>query len=324
MKLDPDLQAIADAMAAKAPAEPILDPAALRRAVEAGPSLGRTTPVARAQDLTLPGPAGPLRARLYAPTSLPAPLLVFLHGGGFVMCSIDTHDNLCRALAAEAGHAILSVDYRLAPEHRFPAALDDAVAAAIWAAANTEALGCRPGPIAIGGDSAGGDLAVGAAMALRDRGVGLSHLLLIYPALDPACAGPSYAEHPRTPFLDADTMRWFWSLYLAAEGDYVDPRAAPLRADLTGLPPTTLISAEHDPINSDGEAFLKALAAAGGRFEARRFAGPSHGFASLVGLVEKADAAATFAAARLRHSAPPQIGRSGVAALTACDPPPRG
>lgn len=298
MRYDPDFQAIAEAMAAAAPAEPPTpDAQTMRAAVEAGGLPGPTIPLPRVEELTIPGPEGPLRARLYAPSAAPGPLLVFLHGGGFIMCSIDTHDRLCRALAAQSGWSILSVDYRLAPEHRFPAAYEDATAAVLWAAGNAAALGCRPGALAVGGDSAGGALAVGAALAAREAGVPLAQLLLIYPALDPHCSGASYAAE--TPFLTGPTMRWFWSQYLAAAGDYDDPRAAPTRAELAGLPATTIVAAAHDPVHDDGVTFASALAAAGVAVERRRFDGVGHGFMNLIGLVQKADAAVAWAAARL-------------------------
>ena len=187
IRLDPDMAAIA---AAAPPFDETIPPALLRAAIEAAPIPALRTELGRVEDVTIPGPAGPLRARLYATDAQVRPLTIFWHGGGWVLCSIETHDALCRALAAASGCAILSVDYRLAPEHKFPAAPDDAVAAMVWAAENASRLGCREGAIALAGDSAGANLAVAASLAAASYGVALSHLLLFYPPLDPAGAGP--------------------------------------------------------------------------------------------------------------------------------------
>jgi len=297
--LDADIAAIA----AAAPSfDETIPPAVLRAAIEAAPIPAVRTELGRVEELSIPGPAGPLRARLYATDAQIRPLIVFWHGGGWVLCSIETHDALCRALAAASGCAILSVDYRLAPEHKFPAAPDDAIATMIWAAENASRLGCRGGAIALAGDSAGANLAVAASLAAASHGVALSHLLLFYPPLDPGGAGPSHTAFAEAPMLSARMMQWFWQLYLRP-GDDMDPRAAPtLAGSLTSLPATTVILAEYDPLRSDGEAFAARLRAAGCTVELRLFTGVCHGFASLFGLVAKAAQAVDYAGARLQDA----------------------
>jgi len=304
LTLDPDMAAIAAAfLAAATPGPP--DLALMRARIAEYPLPTRSLPIARVEDLTIPGPAGPLRARLYAPAA-GAPLIVFFHGGGWVLCSIESHDSLCRALADASGAAVLSMEYRLAPEHRFPAGFEDALAALAWAAAHAAALGCDPARLAVAGDSAGGNLAAAVAAAAPAAGIRLTHQLLIYPALDPAQRGASHARYQTCPILDAPTMAWFWEQYLAAPADRLDPRAAPaLAARLGDFPPTTLVLAEHDPLLDDGQAFAEALTEAGVPTEILRFDGVTHGFLSLFGLVAKAETAIGQIGARLRQALAP-------------------
>jgi acetyl esterase len=300
MQLDPDMAAVAAALAAGGPVDlDTVPPAMMRAAVEAQPMPVRSTPLARVEDLTIPGPAGPMRARLYVPRD-GAPLTVFLHGGGWVLCSIDTHDALCRALAQASGSALLSVDYRLAPEHPFPAAIDDVEAAMVWASAAAPSLGCQAGPIALAGDSAGANLAAAAALAAVERGVSLAHLTLFYPAMDPSCQSDSHKTFAEAPILSSTDMQWFWRQYLSRPADAEDPRASPLRAtDLSHLPSTTIVLAGCDPLRSEGEAFGAALARAKVPVEVRTFEGVCHGFASMVGIIAKTDDALAFAGGRL-------------------------
>ncbi len=301
LSLDPDMAAIAAAfMAAATPGPP--DLALMRARIADYPLPTRSLPISRVEDLAIPGPAGPLRARLYAPAP-GAPLMVFCHGGGWVLCSIESHDSLCRALADASGAAVLSIEYRLAPEHRFPAGFEDAAAALAWAAANAAALGCDPARLAVAGDSAGGNLAAAVAAAAPAAGIRLAHQVLIYPALDPAQRGASHARYHTCPILDAPTMGWFWAQYLAAPADRQDPRAAPgLALRLADFPPTTLVLAEHDPLLDDGLAFADALTAAGVPTEILRFDGVTHGFLSLFGLVAKAETAIGQIGERLRQA----------------------
>lgn len=236
--------------------------------------------VERVEDLTLPGAEGGLPARLYLPAGVPSPVptLLFLHGGGFVIGDIESYDAQCRTLCSAVAAAVLSIEYRLAPEHPFPAAPEDAVAAAAWVLANVDRLGGDPERIAIGGDSAGGNLAAVAAQAMRGRDPGFAAELLLYPATDFGDEDrPSHRENAEGLFLTADDMDWFRSLYIG-DGSIDDPRLSPLRGELAGLPPTVLITADLDPLRDDGEAYGDALEAAGVEVVRRRYDGLVHGF----------------------------------------------
>jgi len=306
MTLDADFAPILAALARR-PQLPVseLDPLQYRATVEAARWPTRQQPLPRIEDFDIAGGAGRIAARLYMPSvAKDLPLVLFFHGGGFVICSLETHDNYCRALAHASGCALLSVDYRRAPEHRFPAAAEDAIAALRWARDHATALGCDPARLAVAGDSAGGNLATVAAL---HAGVSLKHLLLLYPVLDPEEQGESWRRHSQSPFLSAETMRWFWDQYLPDRSHVRDPRAAPLRhAQLGQLPPSTVLSAEVDPLCSEGEAFAAALQQAGVPVESRRYAGMPHGFATMVGMIGKADAALEYAAARLHAALQPE------------------
>ncbi|MBB6465261.1 acetyl esterase [Aminobacter lissarensis] len=304
MALDADIAAIAEIIARR----PRLDLAnvdipALRAAVNAAGWPTERTEMASVEDVSIAGGARAIPARLYKPRGgKRLPLLVFCHGGGFVLCSLETHDNFCRALAKAGDCAVLSIDYRLAPEHKFPAAYEDALAALEWAAANASALGCDPERLALAGDSAGGNLAAAASLhASPDVRRILRHLLLFYPAADPTASGQTYKTFPQTPFLSAEMMRWYWRQYVGQPEELTDPRVALLRsADLAKLPQTTVAMAEFDPLRSEVESFCMALAEAGVDVEARRYDGVSHGFASMVGLIGKARQAIDHGGARLR------------------------
>ncbi len=303
-RLDPDMAQI---VAAAPPTDvTTLAPALARAGVEAMPMPVRSVPLGRVEDLMIPGAAGPLRARLYAKDNTPRPLVVYWHGGGWVLCSLETHDGLCRALADASECAVLSVEYRLAPEHHFPAAADDARAALAWAVGNAARLGCRPGPLAVAGDSAGGNLAASVAIAAHEMGISplVAHMLLFYPALDPQGQGESHKQFADAPILSEAAMHWFWGHYLGPNPAHKDdPRAAPLKApDMKVFPPATIVLAECDPLRSDGEALGNALRAAGVAAETRVFEGVCHGFASMVGMVAKAGQAVEYGAARLRQA----------------------
>jgi len=302
MAYDADMQTIIDAIERR-PALDLstLDPARYRAMVENAAWPTRHTVLAQVEDIVIPNASGNIHARLYKPrTDRVLPLTVFAHGGGFVICSVNTHDNFCRALAAKADCAVLSVDYRLAPEHRFPAAFDDVVTALRWAYRNAASLACDPQKIAIAGDSAGGNLAAAAAL---HGAVPVRHQLLFYPAVDPRADSDTYRSCADTALLRADTMRWFWAQYVR-EDDRDDPRVALLNCaeELSGAPATTIIAAEYDPLLAEGEQFAEALRNAGVDVELRRYDGVSHGFASLIGLIGKADAALDFAVSRLRQA----------------------
>ncbi len=265
---------------------------------------GPTIPVAAADDLTVDGGDGPLPARLYRPggadeptrtwqaTDERLPLLVFLHGGGFVLGDLDSHDAVCRVFCRHAGILVLSVGYRLAPEHRFPAAVDDALAAFGWAVDNAERLGADPRRIAVGGDSAGGNLA--AIIAQHDAASGRGALalqLLLYPVVDFVDRTASRELFGRGFFLESDTMDWFEQHYLPPAGerpadfDPADRRLSPLRtADLTGLAPALVVTAGFDPLRDEGEAYAARLAEAGVPTLARRMPDLIHGFANTLGV----------------------------------------
>lgn len=303
MPLDADAAAVLNAIKEAGMPEPMSMPAAQFRALskEAAVKIP-PTPLKRTEELTVDGAAGSLKARLYADREgAERPLLVYFHGGGWVICDLDSHDETCRRLAKESGWTVLSIDYRLAPEAKYPAAFEDCYAATVWAARNAAALGADPARIAVGGDSAGGNLAAAVALAARDRsGPKLIHQLLIYPVTDHAFETESYKVNGEEYFLTTAMMRWFWDQYLAGPADGEAPYASPLRAkDLSGLPPATVATAEFDPLRDEGEALAARLRAANPKSELKRFAGVFHGFASFFGMVAKADECIRYLAGRL-------------------------
>ncbi|MGD2132735.1 MAG: alpha/beta hydrolase [Maricaulaceae bacterium] len=266
------------------------------------------------RDLTIPGPADPIPARLYPPAdpkrdaepgSAPAPhgLLVYFHGGGFVLGSIESHDSLCRQLADASGAAVLSVDYRLAPEHPFPAGLDDALAATRWAGENMTALGVEAGGLAVGGDSAGGNLAAVAAHILRDEGgPKIAFQLLIYPGTDSDADTASRRDFAEGYYLERSTIEWFHAQYLQNGEDVLDPRISPLRApDLAGLPPTYLVTAGFDPLRDEGAAYARALKTAGVAVQYVDYPGEIHGFFNMTAAIAEASAAVDAAGDALRR-----------------------
>lgn len=306
MLLAPQAQAIADQFARlPRPDLDTLNAADYRAGLTAFAALAPTLDAGiHTEDIALDGPAGPIVARVYQPGGdAPRPLVVFFHGGGFVSCGLDTHDGLCSGLAARAGAIVVSIDYRLAPEHPFPAAVDDAVAALRAVHRNAAALGGDPARIAVAGDSAGGTLATVSARLVRSAGMRLAHQLLLYPVTDSACDTASHREHANAPILDSGLMRWFWRQYLQDADHGRDPRASPLHAaDLAAMPPATVITAGVDPLRDEGEAYALALVAAGVPVTLRRWPGQFHGFASLIGQLDAADEALAFGAAQLRDA----------------------
>jgi acetyl esterase len=250
---------------------------------------GRPVPVGSVEDLELPGEAGPLRARHYSPHELggPHPLLVYYHGGGFTYGDLETHDGTCRLLCRHAGAHVLAIDYRLAPEHPFPAAVHDARAALAWACANAAGLGADPGRVGVSGDSAGGNLAaVVAQLAARDGGPTPVLQLLIYPATDFTRRRRSRELFGEGFLLTNDEMNWFETNYLGeARTHAADPRASPLLAeDLSGLAPAFVVTAAFDPLRDEGEEYAQALRAAGTPAAVRRFPGLIHAFVAAAGV----------------------------------------
>ena len=235
--------------------------------------------VASTEDRTVPGAAGEIKARVYRPEGEgPLPTVVFFHGGGWVIGDLDTHDNMARHICRGSGAVVVAVDYRLAPEHPFPAAADDAVAAARWVAGHLDDFGAD-GRLAVAGDSAGGNLAAVVTQVLRDDGTTLIGQFLIYPAVDAEGEYTSRLENATGYFLEKDTMDWFYGHYAADRGDAQDPRLSPLHhGDLTGLPPAVIVTAEYDPLRDEGEAYGEALRAAGVKAQVHRYDGMIHGF----------------------------------------------
>jgi acetyl esterase len=237
--------------------------------------------VADVKDRAIPGPAGDIPVRIYTPSGdLPHGVLVYFHGGGWVIGDIETVDRPCRQIANAAGVTVVSVDYRLAPEHVQPAAFDDCYAATAWVAEHAEELGVDASRLAVGGDSAGGHLAAAVSLAARDRGgPAIAFQLLIYPVVDFDWTSPSITDNGEGYLLGRATMQWFWAHYLGATDPADDPYAFPLRApDLSGLPPAFVATAEFDPLRDEGEAYARRLREAGNDVTAQRYDGMIHGF----------------------------------------------
>jgi acetyl esterase len=305
VSLDLDARAYLDRAAASGvPPNHELPVAEARRLTEeAAPGLfGPTDPVGSVADLTFPGPGGPLPVRVYEPSGeRPFPVLVYLHGGGWVVGSVDTHDGVCRALAARTPCLVLSVGYRLAPEHRFPAALDDAWAVTAWAGEHAASFGGDAARVAVGGDSAGGNLAAVVALRARDRGLSLAAQLLVYPVVSRACDTPSYTECSEGYGLSAAAMEWYWEQYLGPDGDGDSDEASPLWSpSLAGVAPALVVTAEYDPLRDEGEAYAARLAAEGVPVRLSRYDGLVHGFVRMPAVIRRANAALDEAASALR------------------------
>ena len=253
---------------------------------------GALEEVARVQDVDLDGVPG----RVYEPTGADAGALVWLHGGGWAIGSLESHDPLCRALAARSGCTVVAVDYRLAPEHPHPAALEDAWTATKWAVREL-------GPVAVGGDSAGGHLAAVVALRARDRGVPLRLQALVVPVTDYAFETASYVENGTGCGLERTTMEWFWGLYVPDRADAADLEVSPLRApDVAATAPALVVTAEYDPLRDEGEAYAAKLRDAGVDVEHRRAAGMVHGFLRMPGVIDRANEEIDRVAARLREA----------------------
>ncbi|NBE50199.1 alpha/beta hydrolase [Streptomyces boluensis] len=260
----------------------------------------------RVEHLTLPARSGELRARLYLPDGPPEsgrqrPALVYLHGGGFALGTLDGVDEVCRAIAARSGWAVFSLEYRLAPENPYPAALDDCFDAYAWLCGAAPGFGIDAHMIAVGGDSAGGNLAAALCLMLRDLGLARPvSQVLVYPAVDGAFATPSWTEFADAPLLTSADARWFWEQYIGP-GGAVDHFAAPMRAaSLRDLPPALVLTAAVDPLRDDAEAYAERLRRDGVEVTATRYDGVFHGFFTEVGLFARTDEALTQVARHLR------------------------
>ncbi|MEA2743604.1 MAG: acetyl esterase [Acetobacteraceae bacterium] len=304
MPVDPQIQTLLKLRAAL-PEMHTLSVADARAQMAARDFPGLRKPdVARVINRDMQGPAGSLALRIYTPLGEgPFPLMVFFHGSGFVLCNLDTHDGMCRNLCAGTGCLVVSVDYRLAPEAKFPAAPDDCLAATRWAVANAAALGADPGRTVVAGDSAGGNLAAVTALRVRDEGgPALSGQLLLYPVTDHYDPGaPSMLENAEGFGLTRAGMIWFWDHYLADPSHGADPYASPMRAaDLSRLPPALVVTAEYDPLRDEGEYYAERLRQAGVPVEIKRWDGMNHGFLFWPGVVDRSGLAMDEACAWVR------------------------
>ncbi|MFI9331453.1 alpha/beta hydrolase [Kitasatospora sp. NPDC052868] len=267
---------------------------------------GNPEPVGAVEEHRIPGPGGELTMRIYRPAGAAGrlPALLYLFGGGWTLGSPDTSDAICRSLTNAVGCVTASVGYRLAPEHPFPAAVHDCRAAARWLAEQADTLGIDPARLAVGGDSAGGNLTAALTLIARDEGgPALRHQLLVYPNTDHGADTASLREHDDPALFNRRSVAWYWGHYLADPADGDHPHASPLRAaDLSGLPPATVITAEYDPLRDEGEQYAEALRAAGVPVEARRYAGMPHGFFAMAGVLDAGGEAHEYAAQRLREA----------------------
>jgi acetyl esterase len=264
---------------------------------------GQRIPVAEVSEREIPGPGGPLRLRIYQPDAPgPWPVLVYFFGGGWSLGTLDTSDDVCRRLTNAIGCLTVSVSYRLAPENKFPAAVEDCYAGAAWVAEHAAELGADGARIAVGGDSSGGNLTIAVTLLARQRGgPHLAHQLLVYPNTEYGSDTPSMRECQDEHFFNPHAVKWYWGLYLATPEDGGNPLASPLREkDLSGLPPATLITAEFDPLRDEGESYAARLAEAGVPVDTKRFDGVPHAFFTMTGFVDAAGEAVDYAAARLR------------------------
>jgi acetyl esterase len=282
MTLDPQAAAYLDRLRELAPPPHWeIGPAAARRRMDqdAAALFGDAEPVGSVEEDEADG----VPVRVYRPEEGGDPGLVWFHGGGWVLGSLDSHDRLCRALAARSGCSVVSVAYRLAPEHPYPAAIEDSWTATLWASRSFAGL-------AVGGDSAGGHLAAVVAVRARDHGLPLAVQALAYPNTDASCDTPSFREHAGIPNLTAEAARWFWNQFCPAERRG-EPEASILRApDLAGVAPALVLTAEYDVLRDEGEAYARRLAEAGVPVTLHRYDGQIHGFLRLPAVIERARA----------------------------------
>jgi acetyl esterase len=305
MALDPQARAVLEQMAGAG--GPPINELSVNEARQASAALaamqGFPEPVGSVEDRTLLGPGGDIPVRIYVPCGNgPFPVLLYFHGGGWVIGDIESSDGLCRILANAVGCIVVSVDYRLAPEHPFPAAADDAYHATLWAATNASSFGGDPSRIAVCGDSAGGNLAAVVTQIARDGGnPAICFQLLIYPVIDAACDTPSYRENADGYFLTKDAMQWFWNHYVRNDADRNHPYASPLRArNLAGLPAALVITAEYDPLRDEGERYAECLRTAGTPVQLTRYDGMIHGFFGMSAVIDQGRTAIQQSAAALR------------------------
>jgi acetyl esterase len=322
MPLDPQMQAVLDQLG-KFGAPPIEQSSpenarnlpTLKNAVEemvAENAIARSLtlvkpnpePVGKIHHILLPTNEGDLVARVFTPKgSGPFPVLVYFHGGGWVIANLDVYESSCRALCNAAECIVVSVAYRQAPEHKYPAAAEDAYMALQWVMTNARQLNGDPTRVAVGGESAGGNLATVACLKARDAHKPMPVAqLLVYPVTDSSMNTPSYRENANAKPLNAAMMTWFWHHYLDRESQGREPYASPMQADLTGLPPATVLTAEFDPLRDEGEAYAQKLLAAGVPVFAKRYDGVTHEFFGLAGVIPTAKKAVEDAATALNEA----------------------
>ncbi len=307
MPVHPQVQTLLDAMAQMGGgALTDLAPPDARAMYRAFASMQQGEEVARVDDRTIPGLGGDIAVRVYTPAAAVGEtpgVLVWFHGGGWVIGDLETADATCRALANRAGCVVVSVDYRLAPEHRSPAALDDCIAAVSWTVENFDLLGVDASRLAVGGDSAGGNLAALVCQRMRaEFGPDIVFQLLVYPVTDLTLSHPSMDENAEGYFLTKASMEWFVAHYLG-DADPKDPAVSPLHADdLGGLPPALVVTAEFDPLRDEGEAYAQRLRDAGVPVETRRYDGQIHGFFAMTAALDDAREAVDLAGAALRSA----------------------
>jgi len=309
--LHPQAQAFIDLLVQRGvPPTHTLTPAEARKFYRERRALTQPDPaeVAQVRELQADGPHGPIPLRLYRPLGSAAsallPVLVYYHGGGWTIGDLDTHDTLCRELCNGSGCAVVAVDYRMGPEHRFPAAVDDVLAATRWVRREAAALGVDAQRLAVGGDSAGGNLAAVVAIAARDAGdLPVAWQLLIYPATDMRRIHPSHTTNGQGYVLTRDTIGYFHDHYIADAAQDLDWRASPLlREDLAGLPPALVLTAGYDPLRDEGLDYARALTAAGNRASYVCFERQIHGFITMGRLLDEANTAVALCAAELRRA----------------------
>jgi acetyl esterase len=285
LTLDPQVADLIEALDAGFPPVHTMTGAEARAAIRSrfvAPSQPET--VGDVRDESVPGPGGDIPVRVYRPAADAdaLPVLVYAHGGGFVFCDLDSHDGLCRSIANLIPAVVISVAYRLAPENRWPDAAEDVYTVARWAAHNAEAFGGDPQRIAVGGDSAGGNLAAVTALMARDRGgPGLAGQLLLYPMIAADFDTESYRLFGKGFYNPKPALQWYWDQYVPSHLDRRNPYASPLHADLAGLPPAVVIIAGHDPLRDEGMAYADALNAAGVPTARCHYEGGVHGFMTM-------------------------------------------
>ncbi|BCJ86773.1 alpha/beta hydrolase [Effusibacillus dendaii] len=307
MTLDPQAKMFLDQLAASnAPPLSELSPQEGRESISGIKELaGPLEPVAKVEDMAVPVDGGEITVRVYTPSGEgPFPLFVYYHGGGWVIGDLDTVDSPMQAVANRAGCIVASVDYRLAPEYKFPTAVEDCYAATVWVRENAQQFNGDANRIAVGGDSAGGNLAAVVSQLAKQRGgLELAFQVLIYPATDLSFNTQSYRDNGEGYFLTKDSMNWFKNHYLRTESDARNVLASPLLAeDLSDLPPALVITAEYDPLRDEGEAYAARLKEAGVPVELTRYEGMIHGFFWMAGLMDKGKAAIEQVAGSLRSA----------------------